>query len=679
MSMSTKSLDRTFLLAALLVGCCASSALAGGYNEAVMSANPTAYFQLNDTSGATAANTVASPAVTGTYFNSWGTAGTATTMLSGGTASTGSPAPTLMQAGSSLPGFASGNYSVFFEGRSSANTDSDSLRISAPTATFGNDYTMQFWFMNTRPVSSTTITGYLGQRVGDNVIGIWGNHWGSGGTSADAGEVFSIATGGNATFGTGFLTSTNTWYNAAVTRSGNTQSVYINGGLVISTTAAMSATSQDFLFGLRNDGGWGFQGNLDSISLTNRALSAAEVLSTYNAAVAPQVYWSGSSGLWTTGSAWSTASGSFAAATAGAGGGQDAIFNLAESQTTRLNGDQRVNSLTFSSAGSTLLLGGSTGANAANSLQLGTVLNSGSIAINSGAGAVTIGDTSGSAAAVNLLLAGNQTWSNNSANTFTVANAVAGSAASGTQSLTVNGSGVTSILGAITNGTAGGTLGLVKAGAGTLTLSAANSYTGATSVEQGSLLVNGQLNASAVTVRSGGLLGGSGTLGNVNVLAGGTFSPGNSPGLISLSQLALAGTTLMEIDGLVRGTQYDAVDISGLITYGGSMVIDFGSSITSAFADNTTFNLFAFGSYSGQFSGITTANDGSWYGGLTFVNSGDNNKWTAGKGSQTLEFTHSTGALVIVPEPGALALAGIGIAAAAYALRSRSPSRKRVG
>jgi hypothetical protein len=168
------------------------------------------------------------------------------------------------------------------------------------------------------------------------------------------------------------------------------------------------------------------------------------------------------------------------------------------------------------------------------------------------------------------------------------------------------------------------------------------------------------------------LLGGSGVLGSVSVLAGGTFSPGNSPGLLSTGPLSLAGTTLMEISGIgSRGVAYDATDVTGALTYGGSMVIDFGAGITGALPDNTTFNLFDFTSYSGTFTGITTANNGSFYAGLTFTDAGSGDKWTATKDSQTLEFTHSTGNLEIVPEPASIALAGVGIAAAAWAFRRR--------
>jgi autotransporter-associated beta strand protein len=246
-----------------------------------------------------------------------------------------------------------------------------------------------------------------------------------------------------------------------------------------------------------------------------------------------------------------------------------------------------------------------------------------------------------------------------------------GSSAGATRTVTVTANKLT-IGGGIANGSHANlpTTGLTKAGVGILELSGSNSYTGPTTVSAGSLLVNGLLQTSAVTVRSGGLLGGAGTLGSVSILSGGTFAPGNSPGLLTAGTLSLAGTTVMEIDAAgTRGTAYDATNVTSQLTYGGALNLVFAAGISSPLPDNTTFNLFDFGSYTSTFSTITTS--GGYYGGQTLVDSGDGDTYTAAVGSQTLEFTHSTGNLVIVPEPAAVALAGIASAAAALALLRR--------
>jgi autotransporter-associated beta strand protein len=72
-------------------------------------------------------------------------------------------------------------------------------------------------------------------------------------------------------------------------------------------------------------------------------------------------------------------------------------------------------------------------------------------------------------------------------------------------SSTIGGSGDTTIAGAISE--SGGSQGLIKAGAGTLTLAGANTYTGSTSVNQGTLALVGGSQSSAITVASGASLG----------------------------------------------------------------------------------------------------------------------------------------------------------------------------
>lgn len=102
-------------------------------------------------------------------------------------------------------------------------------------------------------------------------------------------------------------------------------------------------------------------------------------------------------------------------------------------------------------------------------------------------------------------------------------------------------------------GSAGG---LIKAGAGTLTLLplCEAAHAGVTTVQAGSLLVNGSITVSPVTVNTGGTLGGSGTvLSTIAVESGGTLAPGNAD--------AAALTTGSTVN-LAAGSFY-AADITG--------------------------------------------------------------------------------------------------------------------
>jgi autotransporter-associated beta strand protein len=215
--------------------------------------------------------------------------------------------------------------------------------------------------------------------------------------------------------------------------------------------------------------------------------------------------------------------------------------------------------------------------------------------------------------------------------------------------------------------TLAGAGGLTKAGAGRLTLSASNAYAGTTTVTAGSLFIDGTQASGAVQVDAGATLGGSGAIGGAVTMFG-VLSPGNSPGVLSVAALVLGGssTSIFEIDGTTRSTQYDGLNITGSSgpTYGGTLSLVFGNG--SAFGNTDVFNLFDFtGAAAGDFSSVTST---GFYSGMWSVSSGE---WSLQSGGQTLTFSQSVGDLVIVPEPAALALTGIGIAAAAWARRWR--------
>ncbi|RYD45072.1 MAG: autotransporter domain-containing protein [Sphingomonadales bacterium] len=106
---------------------------------------------------------------------------------------------------------------------------------------------------------------------------------------------------------------------------------------------------------------------------------------------------------------------------------------------------------------------------------------------------------------------------------------------------------------------------LVKEGGGTLNLTGDSSYTGPTSVNGGTLAVNGSI-VSPVTVNSGGTLGGNGSVGSTTVADGGRIAPGNSIGQLTVNgDLAFAAGSIYEVEANAAGAA-DRLDATGPVT-----------------------------------------------------------------------------------------------------------------
>jgi autotransporter-associated beta strand protein len=156
---------------------------------------------------------------------------------------------------------------------------------------------------------------------------------------------------------------------------------------------------------------------------------------------------------------------------------------------------------------------------------------------------------------------------NDKSQAFSAVNGAGGTVSLGAGNLTVNGAKRSEFLGAIT-----GTGALAKQGAGTLVLGGTNTYSGATTVSGGRLVVDGVVAGSVVTVESGATLAGSGSVSTTTVLSGGTIAPGNSPGSLSINgdlSWSGGGNYDWEIFSLTggEGTGWDFLDVSGSLLF----------------------------------------------------------------------------------------------------------------
>ncbi|NID14716.1 autotransporter-associated beta strand repeat-containing protein [Luteibacter yeojuensis] len=111
-------------------------------------------------------------------------------------------------------------------------------------------------------------------------------------------------------------------------------------------------------------------------------------------------------------------------------------------------------------------------------------------------------------------------------------------------------------------GLVSGTGGVTQSGTGTTVLTGANSYKGATAVQAGTLLIDGDQSAAtgATTVQNGGTLGGAGTLGgDVTLANGGTFNPGDAG---AAGTLTVNGSLALDA-GATMNYQFGQPDVVG--------------------------------------------------------------------------------------------------------------------
>ncbi|MCY2973152.1 MAG: autotransporter-associated beta strand repeat-containing protein [Planctomycetota bacterium] len=233
-----------------------------------------------------------------------------------------------------------------------------------------------------------------------------------------------------------------------------------------------------------------------------------------------------------------------------------------------------------------------------------------------------------------------------------------------------------------------GTGSLTQAGSGTTTLNAVNTYSGGTTVSDGTLVVNttgsgtdSGTGSGAVSVQSGATLAGSGRItGMVTFTSGATHDPGTSPGVQTLAGGAeyktgsILNWELIANTELGRGTDFDGINVMGSLTIesGVTSNLKFNSSgSTVSWADSfwdssRTWLVFSNSTAPGVTGGIfSTINVGNDFGGNTLLASRGVFSWATDSNNIVLNYT-------AVPEPTSLVFGiGLGVAGLIAARRRR--------
>jgi uncharacterized protein with beta-barrel porin domain len=156
------------------------------------------------------------------------------------------------------------------------------------------------------------------------------------------------------------------------------------------------------------------------------------------------------------------------------------------------------------------------------------------------------------------------------------------------------------------NGVFAGTGPLTLTGTSATILNNTNTYTSATNINGGALVVDGSIATSSLTnVNTGGTLAGTGTVGNT-LVAGGTFAPGNgTPG----SSMTVAGSLAFTTAGIYMVQVNPAT--SSFANVSGTASLN-GATVSANFAPGTyvakQYTILNASHVSGSFSSVTNTN-----------------------------------------------------------------------
>ena len=210
------------------------------------------------------------------------------------------------------------------------------------------------------------------------------------------------------------------------------------------------------------------------------------------------------------------------------------------------------------------------------------------------------------------------------------------------------GAGNLTIQGIINDQTNTSVTSVTKADAGTVTLTAANTYEGVTTVSGGTLLVNNASGSGLGTgnaIVNGGKLGGTGGFtGAVTVNAGGTLSPGASIETLGSGALTLNNDSAFEYEvnsGVATSVGADLQKVTGALNLNSVVTLTLTDlNLTpTAFAIGTTFTLINY--------------TGSWNNGLFTYNSSllaDGASFTAGLNTWEIDYNATSQGLNFVGE-----------------------------